>query len=1419
MLHDTDREGSRVEGSDTERRFLIATAVANHRHEPGWNRPGLAAAREEIIDLFTGPMGYEHISELGLDPTREQLTTRLREFCRSPERRPTDLLTVYIACHGEVLEGSEEHVLLTADTDPEDIADALPTAELARKMLLGTRVRRVLLMLDTCYSGRGGNELTAAALTRMTHSWERTSGSGLAVVTSAQPAEQARTGAFPHLLRRAVDGLPTAGHAPSTLAVDAVVSAMNADSERPGFQTISASLSLLTGGVPPFLPNPRHRSRPTEVDLAIRQAGEWEAQDERRAVEYRTRLLTRAMGSQGPARGWWFLGRHAALTDITRWLANPDPGRPLLAVTAAPGSGKTAVLGLIAALVDPDRRATVPLHALGLPPAAVPPAGAADVALYAQGLTTDQVLRGISAAARTDADTPGSLLEALSGRSVPLTVLIDALDEAGDPEHLVRRLLRPLVDHACGRLRLLVGTRPHLLKDLGLQRESSIDLDAPRYADLDALTGYAARGLLDSAADSPYRRQPAPALRAVARAVAEASEPSFLVARITSGTLAADPAVPDPRDPVWRRSLPRLPSDAMRQDLEARLGPDAARVRDLLLPLAFAEGQGLPWEDIWALLASRIAGVSYTDDDLLRLRRRAGSYVVEAPAAGRSAYRLYHQALAEHLRDGADEATVHRAFTRVLLARVPPGLDGARDWTRAHPYALRHLATHAGRCGLLDDLLMDDGYLVHAEPDELLLALRDVHTDEGRLTAAVYRASATVHRPLSPRRRRHVLATDAARFAAGRLCAALAEPLEWRPRWATGQQTSPALYASVPGDEGSMNTVARTTIDGRPMAVVGGHDDAVRVWDLATGALHTTLHGHGFGASAVACASVDGAPVAVVGCDKQALVWDLADGTLRATLTGDDWHLFAVACATVDGRAVAVTSSGRALRVWDLATGALRATLSGRDTWVQAVACTTVGGRPMAVTVSDEDVARVWDLTTHTLHIDFPVASADDQDDGEHMRSVACATVDGRPVAVIAKDLAVRVWDLATGAPRATLTGHSGEVSSVACTEVDGRPVAVTAAHDGVRVWDLTSGALYAAFVAALDGEGDSVEALACATVDGRPVAVTTSGNAMLRVWDLAGAAGGNMPDDGHTDDIAEVACGIVDSGAVAVTAGRDAAVHVWDLATGTLRTTLAGHRGPLRAVACATVQGRPLAITAGWERTVRVWDLTTGALRATLTGHTDTVDAVVCTTVDDRPVAVTAGRDAVRVWDLTAFTPRMTLPHEGARSATLACTTVDGRPVAVVGDHTRLRVWDLTTGDLRTTVSGLAQGLDAVACASVDGRPVAVTAGRDPVRVWDLTTGDVRATLGQSWVVEVVCGVIDGRPVAITAGYDLTVRIFDLRTTAELAVFDGGGPVHRRLCMGPGQEVVIGTGRDVVVLERRARRGRGEDGDRLLGR
>lgn len=131
---------------------------------------------------------------------------------------------------------------------------------------------------------------------------------------------------------------------------------------------------------------------------------------------------------------------------------------------------------------------------------------------------------------------------------------------------------------------------------------------------------------------------------------------------------------------------------------------------------------------------------------------------------GRSTYRLYHQALADHLRDGIDATALHHAIAEVLLTRVPGTLDGHRDWTRAHPYTLRHLATHAALAGEIDAMVPDADYLVYAEPDTLLQALHQTSTDTGVLTSAVYRCTADLHRHLPPPRRRQVLAADATRF-------------------------------------------------------------------------------------------------------------------------------------------------------------------------------------------------------------------------------------------------------------------------------------------------------------------------------------------------------------------------------------------------------------------------------------------------------------------------------------------------------------------------------------------------------------------------------------------------------------------------------------------------------------------------------
>lgn len=280
------------------RRLLVATAVAHHIQQADWDRPGLAEARNEIISLFTTQFDYTHLTDLGLNPTRAQLTDQLRALCRR-EVTPQDHLVIYFAGHGEILDATNEHVLLTSDTYPDDIEDALRTEELARKLLLGTPVQRLLLLLDTCYSGQGGNELAATALQGMQRDWDP--GGGLVVVTSALPAEQAEVAAFPALLREAVDNLATAGYTPRSLNIDAVVTAMDASEHRPPYQRIGWTPVGLTGHPPDFLPNPRHRPQLTDIDLYLQDVTEWDAQAERRNLKYRRRFLVRAMG--GPTEG------------------------------------------------------------------------------------------------------------------------------------------------------------------------------------------------------------------------------------------------------------------------------------------------------------------------------------------------------------------------------------------------------------------------------------------------------------------------------------------------------------------------------------------------------------------------------------------------------------------------------------------------------------------------------------------------------------------------------------------------------------------------------------------------------------------------------------------------------------------------------------------------------------------------------------------------------------------------------------------------------------------------------------------------------------------------------------------------------------------------------------------------------------
>src|SRR5262249_19880710 len=154
-------------------------------------------------------------------------------------------------------------------------------------------------------------------------------------------------------------------------------------------------------------------------------------------------------------------------------------------------------------------------------------------------------------------------------------------------------------------------------------------------------------------------------------------------------------------------------------DLEKRVAQQLQLVLDVLRPLAFASGHGIPHESFWADVATRIAQRTITNKQIDEVKRTAGFYIRPDIEDEIGVYRLYHESFAEYLREGLDAHSVHAAFVASLRGGVQGGATERSKWELARPYALRHLARHAAESGQLAQQIDDPAFLVYAAPTEL----------------------------------------------------------------------------------------------------------------------------------------------------------------------------------------------------------------------------------------------------------------------------------------------------------------------------------------------------------------------------------------------------------------------------------------------------------------------------------------------------------------------------------------------------------------------------------------------------------------------------------------------------------------------------------------------------------------------------
>lgn len=1126
--------------------------------------------------------------------------------------------------------------------------------------------------------------------------------------------------------------------------------------------------------------------------------------------------------------GSFFTGRQQALSELVAWLsADPDPTDNVRVITGGPGSGKSALLARLVVAADP-RRPAVPADdpVAGLRPSAI------DVAVHARAARTVEVVDAIAAAAGVPHIDRAELVDHLPRYG--FTIALDALDEADNPLSLARELRRLAGDGMDAGVRVLVATRRggpdrRLLTALGTfarQRDRAlIDLDVPRYLSRDDLAEYVRRRLLllgvdprPGRRDTPYRGRDELAV-AVANRIASAAYPAFLIGQLVSRSLMLRSSPVGPDDPQWV-SFPTTVAAAMDQYLVS-LGSRAAqdRVEDLLRPLAYARGPGLPLDGtaLWPRLATALArpGREYTMRDVDELLETAADYLIETVITGGSSYyRLYHQALSDRLveldRQQTRPVDSANLLVACLLSTVPRGSDGGRDWQRAHPYLLDQLAAHALDAGRLEELLDDPGFLVVAGPSGLFSTLQRLDgppVDSGRVYQQAYVHLDAGADHAADRASYLQLAAERNGYAlAGRL-AGLPLSRSWAPRWVRGPRPDPNYVAGHHDD--AVNAITVGVWQGRPVIVSAGDDETIGVWDLWDGEpVMEPLTGHNGGVNAVTVSERQGRPVIVsASFDETIRVWDLATGdTVAAPFIGHEGSVNAVTVAARQQRRVVVSGSADAtVRLWDLESGQqIGVPFTGHTGAVYAVTVGERHGRPVVVSGSADHTLRLWDLESGEP-IGTPLTG--------HSGPVYAVTVgdrDGKSIAVSAGTDEVRIWDIETGEQVGVpLTGHSGAVYTVALGWWRERRLIVSAGADQtIRVWDLASGRPLRSPLRGHDGEVVGVE---LGRRQDNPVLVSGGLDETVRVWDLDVDRPAAATRTSHTGGVNAVAAGVRDGQAIVVSGGYDWTVRLWDLASGDpLLEPFTGHTRDVMAVRIGDRSGLPVAVSGGIDGTIRVWDLSTGRLvLGPIAAHDAPVLAVGVSARAGRPVIVTGSGDAtIRTWDMDGGAVGEPLTGHAGQVNALATGQRRGRPVVVsAGDDERVRVWELDQGRLALgPLTGHEAPVYALCVTELDGRPVVVSAGADEsIRVWDLESGELAGPplLGHQGVIRAVAaGTWHGRRViASGSDDDRTVRVWDLGT--HDAVMRPIELEHRVMAIDlAGDCMVIGTTGELVRID-----------------
>jgi WD40 repeat protein len=1103
-------------------------------------------------------------------------------------------------------------------------------------------------------------------------------------------------------------------------------------------------------------------------------------------------------------RGHRFRGRRVALSTIVAWLDRPHPDRKVLVVTGSPGVGKSAVLGRVVVSAD---AAFVPVEVPGDDAGPRATTDSVACAVHAKGKTAMDVAREIARAASAPLpevveDLPSLLRTTLAGRRRRrFNLVIDALDEASDAKQ-ARRIIRDLVlpiTTTCAEVnaQVVVATRRHddggdLVAVFG-DGMTELDLDHERYFAIGDLITYAHATLQlsgDERTDNPYRDDEIAAT--VARRIGKFAGHNFLIAGLVARTHGLyDEHAVAPESLTFASGV----EGALHAYLD-RLPPlDDVPARDLMLALAYIDAPGVDAQ-LWQIATQALTQHEVTPAALQRFARTAAAnFLVEAANGAGPQFRLFHQALNDALLlDRLSTSTSekdHAALTRAFAS-----LGRAVGWKNAPTYLFRSLPGHAYRGGLIDELLADLDYVLHADLRRLVPPAAKATTPEGQRTARMLQRTPQAI-DTDPMQRLAMFTVTEALDSADTTYRELPNATPYRGRWA---HTAPRRErTALEGHTNSVTALCSLLVDGRRLLASADRDASIRIWEPTTGTELQHLLGHTSGVNALCAVQIDGQEMLASAGDEHVIrIWNPDDGSNLQHLAGHTSWVNALCVLRIDDRELLVSGSDdRTVRIWDPVTGTELRQLAGHTHSVNAVCAVRVDGELLLASAGSDTTIQLWD----------PVTGAQLRQLAGHIRGMdgvneLCAVrVDGQDLLASAgRDTTIRIWDPSTGVEQHRLEAHTSWVNVVRSIQLEGRTFLVSAGDDStIRLWDPITGLEQQQ----LEGHTDWINALCVVEIDDQSLLASAGADTTVRLWDPASAVKQHQH-SAHAGTVNDLCVMTVDHRQLLVSASHDATIRLWNLVTGDEQQQLKGHTDWINAVCVVEVEGRRLIASAGRDSAVRLWDPATGSHRV-LGGDTDWVNALCTIRLGEQTFLASASDDTtIRLWDPTTGAPLRRLEGHGNWVNAL-CTIRLGEHtfLASASADSTVRLWDPTSGAQLLRFDGHTDWVDAVCSVDFDGRTLLASAGADgTIRLWDPETGSQRLQFdGHTDWVNALCTILlpNGRVLLASAGADRTVRLWDPAHGALVQRI----PVHSAAAalVSRNEDLFVGMASGVLVV------------------